>query len=98
MKLSIEQLAIPLSLNEYTEQAVQEIASSNSILEPPKNISFANREGRKIIYQDLDEMKRLEVWTLKNQKAYIITYTAEADKFQKFAEQAEKIIHSLEIK
>ncbi|MGK7893960.1 MAG: hypothetical protein AB4372_10140 [Xenococcus sp. (in: cyanobacteria)] len=98
VKLYIEKLAIPLSLNEYTELAVQKIVSSNSIIEPPKNISFANQEGRKVIYQDPDEMKRLEVWTIKNQKAYIITYTAEADKFQKFAEQAETIIQSLEIK
>ena len=98
VKLSIEELSIPLSLDEYTEQAVQKIASLNSIIEPPKNISIANREGRRVIYQDTDKIKRLKAWTIKNQKAYIITYTSEADKFQKFAEQVEKIISSLEIK
>lgn len=98
VKLSIKQLSIPLSLNEYTEQAIQEIASSNSIIEPPKNISIANREGRRVIYQNANEIKRLEAWTVKNQKAYIVTYTSEADKFQKFAEHAETIISSLEIK
>ena len=98
VNLSIEELSIPLSLDEYTEQAVQEISTSNSIIEPPKNISIANREGRRVIYQDENKIKRLKAWTIKNQKAYIITYTSEADKFQKFAEQAETIISSLEIK
>ncbi len=98
VKLYIEQLAIPLSLNEYTEQAVQQIVSSNSIIEPSQNINVANREGKKVIYQDPNEIKHLKVWTIKNQKVYILTYTAEADKFRKFVKQAETIINSLEIK
>ncbi len=97
VKLSIEQLSIPLSLDEYTEQAVQGIASSNLIIEPPQHIRIANQEGRRVIYQDLDNIKRLEAWIVKRQKAYIVTYTSEVDKFQKFAEQAETIISSLEI-
>ncbi len=63
-----------------------------------QNITLANREGRKVIYQGQDGRKRLEVWTIKNQKAYIVTYTAEADKFKKFSKQADNIIQSLEIK
>ena len=97
VKLSIENLSLPLSLNEYTEQAVKEITNSNLLIEPPKPITLAHREGRKVIYQGQDNKKRLEVWMLKNQKAYIVTYTAESDKFQKFFPQAEKIIQSLEV-
>ncbi len=97
VKFSVEKLSTPLSLNEYTEQAVREIASSNSIIEQPKNITLANREGRKVIYQGKNGRKRLEVWMIKNQKAYIVTYTAEADKFKKFFKQADNIIQSLEI-
>ena len=37
-----------------------------------QNITLANREGRKVIYQGQDGRKRLEVWTIKNQKAYIL--------------------------
>ena len=98
VKLSVEKLSTPLSLNEYTEQAVREIESSNSIIEQPKKITLANREGRKVIYQGKDGRKRLEVWTIKNQKAYIVTYTAEPDKFKKFSKQSDTIIQSLEIK
>ncbi|ELS00402.1 serine/threonine protein kinase [Xenococcus sp. PCC 7305] len=97
VKFSVERLSIILSLNEYTEEAIKEIATSNSIIEPPKKITVANREGRKVIYQGQDGLKRLEVWTIRNQKAYIATYTAETDKFGKFSKQADKIIQSLEI-
>jgi serine/threonine protein kinase len=37
------------------------------------------------------------VQILNNQKAYIATYTAEPDKFDKFGKQAEKIIESIRI-
>ena len=97
VKVSVENLATPLSLKEYTEQAVKEIERSNLIIEPPKDITLANRKGRKVIYQGKDGIKRLEVWTIKNQKAYILTYTAEAAKFDKFLKQADRIIQSLTI-
>jgi eukaryotic-like serine/threonine-protein kinase len=97
VKVSVENLSKPLSINEYTEQAFKEIKNFNTIIEPPQDISFANREGRKIIYTGQDGMKRMEVWTIKNQKAYITTYTAEPDKFDKFGKQAEKIIESIKI-
>jgi eukaryotic-like serine/threonine-protein kinase len=97
VKVAVENLSSPLSLNEYTQQAVREIETSNSIIEPPQDITIANRPGKTIIYQGKDGMRRLEVWTLKNQKAYIATYTAEADKFDKFLTRADKIIKSISI-
>ncbi len=97
VKISVENLSKPLSINEYTEQAFREIKKSNTIIEQPEDITFANREGRKIIYTGQDGMKQMKVWTIKNQKAYIATYTAEPDKFDKFSKQAEKIIESIKI-
>ena len=98
VKISVEKLSIHLSLKEYTEQAIKEIERGNSIIEQPQNTILANREGRKIIYQEKDSViKRMQVWTIKNKKAYIATYTAEADKFNKFLKQADKIIQSLNI-
>ena len=96
--VSIENLTQPLSLNEYTEQALAQIESSNTIVEQPIETTFANREARKIVYQEQDgDKKRLEVWMIKNQKAYIATYTAEEEKFDRFAKQAERIIESMTI-
>ena len=39
----------------------------------------------------------MEVWTIKKQKVYIATYTAEAGKYDKYDKQAEKIIQSVAI-
>ena len=97
VKISIEKLTKTLSLNEYTDEAVREIEASNTVIEQPKNITFANREGRQVIYQGEDGIKRIEVWTVRDKKAYVATYTAEKKKFDKFAKQANKIIESFAI-
>jgi hypothetical protein len=47
---------------------------------------------------DKEGNKHLEMWTLKNGKVYLINYTAEEDKYDKFLEKVEKIIESLVIK
>ena len=99
IKVSVEELIQPLSLNEYTEQATTQIEGSNIILEPATTTTFANKEARKIVYQTQDGSKKLmEVWTIKNQKVYIAIYTAETDKFDKYSKQAEKIIQSIAIR
>lgn len=96
VKVVIENLPQPLSLKEYTEQAIKQIEASNEIIEPAKVTNFANKEGRKIIYQEnKGNIKRQEVWMLDNQKAYIATYAAEEEKFNKFLKQADKIVQSI---
>lgn len=86
-----------MSLNEYTQQAIAEIENYDSIIEQPEDIILANRQGIKVVYEGNDGKKRMEVWMIKNKNIYIITYTAEEDKYNKFLEKAEKIISSFEI-
>ena len=98
VRISVEELTQPLSLNEYTELATAQIEGANTILEPAIPTTFANKEGRKIVYQTQDGTKKLmEVWTINNRKAYLAIYTAEANKFDKYKKQAEKTIQSLAI-
>ncbi|MEG3845210.1 hypothetical protein [Microcoleus sp. herbarium14] len=42
-------------------------------------------------------MKNLNLWTLKHDKAYLITYEAEAGKYEQFLPVVEKMIKSLEV-
>jgi len=96
--ITVEKLSKPLSLNEYTAQATNQIETNNEIIEPATSITFANKEGRKVIYQERSgSKKRLEFWTIKNQKAYIATYSAEAEKFDKYLKKAEKAIKTIAI-
>jgi len=39
----------------------------------------------------------LDVWALKYEKAYLITYEAEAGKYEQFLPVVEKMIKSLEV-
>ena len=97
--VAIENLSQPLSIKEYAAKATAQIELANTIIESAEKINFANKEGREIIYQEKDgNKKRREVWMIKNQKVYIATYTAEEEKFDKFAKQADKIIKSVNIK
>ena len=96
--VSVEELAQALTLDEYTAQATTQIENSNTIIEPATTTTFANKEARKVIYQTNDDRKKLmEVWTIKNRKVYIATYTAEVNKFNKYVKQADKITQSLTI-
>ena len=96
--ISIEDLATPLSLNQYTKQSVAEIELYNNIITPVQSTTFANKEGRKIVYQAKDsDRQQMQVWTIKNQKAYIATYIAETDSFDRHKKQAEKIIETLAV-
>jgi serine/threonine-protein kinase len=98
VKVSVEELATPLSLNEYTEISLTEIKKSNSLVQQPQDITLANREGRKVIYLDSEGNKHLEMWTLKDGKVYLVNYTAEENKFDRFLRKVEKMIRSLQIK
>ncbi|GAB4539950.1 MAG: hypothetical protein Tsb0014_30820 [Pleurocapsa sp.] len=100
VKISIQK-SPPLSLSEYSQRSVEEIEkASNDIVSPLKDTTLAARSAKTITYQRQEgnlTIKRKEVWTLKNNKVYNIIYIAEADKYDKFYPQAEKIIQSFEI-
>jgi len=60
-----------------------------------------DRHAMKVIFLDKDNndnhLKTLQTWTLIDNKAYIITYRAEEDKYAGGEKLAKKIINSLEI-
>ena len=97
----VEESSRPLSLKEYTNQAVNQRESlSNFVLSPPRQTTLGRSDGKYIIYQGMDrntKVKRQEVWTVNYKEIYTVIYTAEPDKFDKFLPQAKRMIDSLEI-
>ncbi|MCC0176799.1 serine/threonine protein kinase [Waterburya agarophytonicola K14] len=97
----VEESSRPLSLTEYSNQAVNQIEKlANFILSPPRPTTLGRSDGKYVIYQGMDldkKVKRQEVWTVNYKEIYTIIYTAEPDKFDKFLPKAEKMIESLEI-
>lgn len=93
----------PMLLDEYTNASIGEIKNflSNAKIVESKPTIIAERPAHLLIYSGLNQPyslpTNLEVWTLKNNKAYIITYTSTSTKYQQFLEIAKDMIKSLEI-
>ena len=90
-----------LSLEQYTEKTLEQINQNitNDIIDS-KSITLDGKPANQVIYQRQVNQKNLKVmqsWTLINNRAYIVTYTAEEDKFNKFKPTITTMINSLEI-
>lgn len=63
--------------------------------------TLAQKPANKLVFTGDDGEKRLKnllIWTLKGDKAYIITYTATVDEYDNFLQIANSMIESFEIK
>ncbi|OCR02870.1 hypothetical protein BCD67_16470 [Oscillatoriales cyanobacterium USR001] len=94
--------AKPMSMEEFTEASHKQIKSSIENVEILEDGSamLANTKAHKIVFMAKDEennVKTMQVWTVKNNRAYIITYKAKQESFLDNLSSAEKIISSLEI-
>ena len=90
------------TLDEYTKLSKQEILKldKNAKIAQEGESTLAGKNGYRVVYttkEGNEELKKLNVWTMKNDKAYLITYEAEAGKYEKFLPVVEKMIKSLEV-
>jgi len=90
------------TLDEYTKLSKQEIINldKNAKIAEEAESTLAGNNGYRVVYttQEGDrELKKLDVWALKYEKAYLITYEAEAGKYEQFLPAVEKMIKSLEV-
>lgn len=85
------------TLDEYTKQ----IKNYNRDVVEEANTKLANRPAYQIVSSKQEggrSLKSLQVWMVKDNKAYIITYTAESHKYSNNLEIAQKMISSFELK
>jgi serine/threonine protein kinase len=103
--IEIEKLEPPLTLDEYTTSSIEEITRflpKAKILDSQPT-TLSRQRAHKIIYLgkyegDTFHRKSLQVWTLKRDKAFIVTYTSDEQTFDKVLEIVQKqIIPSFEI-
>ena len=97
--VSVESSDLPLE--QFTEKTLQQINQniSKDVLNS-ESTTLDDKPAEQVIYQRQANDKTLKVmqsWTLINDRAYVITYTAEEDKFNKFKPTVTKMIDSLEI-
>lgn len=91
------------TLVEFFEKSVETLVATtqNFTLIYYKQIELSSTPAEKIIYSEdseLGKIQYLQVFTVKDEKVYILTYTALAEDYQKNVADAESIIASFKIK
>lgn len=100
LSLTVNNLPVTnATLDEYTKEIKQ--YNRDAVILEEANTTLANRPAYQIVYTKKEggrSLKRLQVWTVKDNKVYVITYTAESDKYSNYLAIAQKMISSFEIK
>ena len=100
--LTIQALTKPLNLEAYKKGAIEEIKKfSPYIVDEEQATTLGNQSAYKIIYSGYEgknDLKIMQIFTLKgDDRAYIITYTAEKDEYDNnFLRDVEVMINSFE--
>ena len=96
----VEELGSEQSLSDYTEQSVAEIKQlSDPNIEAAIPVTLGADEGRQIVYRGEENgspVQRMQSWSLKGDRAYVITYTAQPDQYETYLPIVEKIIESFQ--
>ena len=96
VKLQVKNLPFHnMTLEEYTNT---QINPTEEILLESNTTTLADLPGYKIVFTNMAGLKTMQVWTIKDDKAYIITYVAREEDYENDLQVAKKMIDSLEIK
>jgi hypothetical protein len=92
-----------IDLDKYTDLSEKQIASliTNSKIIESTRIKKEKADYHKIVYtgdQGKLKLKFVQHYFIKNEKAYVLTFTSEISKFSKYTKTAEKILNSFSIK
>ena len=103
--ISVEYLSFDINtLDDYTKVVFEKInrEKGNEIeIYEEKKTRLDRYPAIKIVYSRKERdllLRQMEAFTIKNNRVYIITYTAERAKFSKFLDTAEKMLKSWDIK
>jgi eukaryotic-like serine/threonine-protein kinase len=83
-----------MTLEEYTNSQINPLEEK---LLKSNTTTLAGMPGYEIVFTSLQGLKTMQVWTIKNDKAYIITYVAQEEDYEKELQVAQKMIDSFEI-
>ena len=103
--LKIQDLASQnVSLQEVTKVQISELKATNPNLKLLESTSttLADKPAHKVVFSATDnnqvERKAMQLWTVIDDKAILITYKAQPDKYSSYLPTIEKMINSLQVK
>ena len=100
ISLTIQDLTPDATLDKYTaayEKERKNNPDGPKVLESRKT-TLGGQPAQRIVcvgMQNGMEIEFLQVWTIRKQKSYLITYGSSKETYAKFSQEAEKIISSL---
>ena len=96
----VENLPSDVDLEQYTEDSIAEVKKlSDPNVAEAKNVNLGKSEGRQIIYAGEvsgNTVQRMQTWSVEDNRAYIVTYTAKPDSYDTYLPTVEKMIESFE--
>ena len=92
----------PMSLEQYTELTKKQVIDNfgTSAIVVLKNATISGQQGKELIYNMNYQGKKLKVrqcWIIKGKAAYLLTYTAEPEQYNKYENTATEIIGSFKV-
>jgi eukaryotic-like serine/threonine-protein kinase len=93
-----------ISLNEITKIQIKDLKQSHpdfKLIESTESMLAGNNMAHKIVFTATDDSehqrKAMQIWTLKGDKVYLITYKAEPEMYSKYLPTIQKMIDSFQI-
>ncbi|MGL5871374.1 MAG: protein kinase domain-containing protein [Xenococcaceae cyanobacterium] len=103
--ITVEDLPIDTkTLEDYQEEIFEKLRkakNSGLTIEEERPTKLSKRAAQKIVYLRQDsriDLQQMEIFTIENERVFVITYAAERAKYSKFFKTAQAIIKSFEFK
>lgn len=99
VSVMIKDLGEDTSLEQYTEQSLDEIRLFDPNVQEAQTVNLGAGEGRQIVFTSEEHelpVQKMQTWTVKDNQVYEITYTAKAESYDKYLPTVEKMIESFQ--
>lgn len=101
VSILVENLSENTSLKQYTNESIAEIKRlSDSALRTAKTTKLGDKEAKRVVYTGNENgipVKKMETWSVQNNQAYVVTYTAQTNSYEKYLPIVQKMLTSFVI-
>jgi eukaryotic-like serine/threonine-protein kinase len=90
----------PITLAKYADNSIEDLTKDFDVIKLDRNASLSDNPAYKLVYNGVEEGVNLQamlILTIKEDKAYIISYNAEPPKFSYYLPTLQKMINSFQI-
>jgi hypothetical protein len=86
-----------ISLDQYTSNQIETINRQNATMLESSETTLAGIPAHRAVFTLQDTTKLMQIWALKDEKAYIITYQANLSGYPEYLPTFQRMVESLQI-